>query len=80
MSALTAVWEDEPNDWNLRMKDLCKATGISRQVVHFYIPAGPLALRERRPGKTWPTILRNMFGASSYSATSGREISATQGH
>ena len=46
MSALTAVWEDQPNDWNLRMKDLCKATGISRQVVHFYISQGLLP-----PGK-----------------------------
>ena len=46
MSALTAVWEDQPNGWNLRMKDLCKATGISRQVVHFYISQGLLP-----PGK-----------------------------
>lgn len=46
MSALTAVWEDEPQGWDLRMKDLCKATGISRQVVHFYISQGLLP-----PGK-----------------------------
>ena len=46
MSALTAVWEEEPQGWNLRMKDLCKATGISRQVVHFYISQGLLP-----PGK-----------------------------
>ncbi len=42
MSALTAVWEDEAEGWTLRMKDLCQATGISRQVVHFYIQQGLL--------------------------------------
>jgi len=46
MSALTAVWEDETESWTLRMKDLCRATGISRQVVHFYIQQGLLP-----PGK-----------------------------
>ena len=46
MSALTAVWEDETESWTLRMKDLCQATGISRQVVHVYIQQGLLP-----PGK-----------------------------
>lgn len=46
MSALTAVWEDEEQGWTLRMKDLCQATGVSRQVVHFYIQQGLLP-----PGK-----------------------------
>ena len=30
------------NDWALKMKDLCQATGLTRQTVHYYIQAGLL--------------------------------------
>lgn len=46
MNALAAVLSEEQNDWNLKMKDLCQATGVSRQVVHFYVQQGLLP-----PGK-----------------------------
>ena len=30
------------NDWSLKMKDVCQATGLTRQTVHYYIQAGLL--------------------------------------
>lgn len=45
------VRDDDPNagqvgsdgrSWRLRMKDLCDQTGLSRQVIHFYIREGLL--------------------------------------
>lgn len=36
----------EPDAWTLKMKDLCDATGLPRQVIHFYIQKGLLP-----PGK-----------------------------
>lgn len=36
--------------WNLRMKDLCEATGLQRQAIHFYIKEGlmPPGLKSSR--------------------------------
>lgn len=36
-SAATPVQEDA---WHYKMKDLCKITGLGRQVIHFYIQQG----------------------------------------
>lgn len=42
---------DDAASWALRMKDLCDATGLSRQVVHFYIKEGLLPAG-RKTGRT----------------------------
>lgn len=34
--------EDDRAPWTLKMKDLCGATGLTRQAIHYYIQAGLL--------------------------------------
>ena len=38
----TVVEPDEEARWHHRMKDLCEATGLPRQAIHFYIQQGLL--------------------------------------
>ena len=40
-STVTAIERDEGR-WRFRMKDLCEATGLPRQAIHFYIQQGLL--------------------------------------
>ena len=48
----------DPNEdrWRLRMKDLCEATGLPRQAIHFYIQQGLLpAGRKTGRNMAWYT-------------------------
>jgi DNA-binding transcriptional MerR regulator len=42
MSIHVEATELDPEKWRYRMKDLCEATGLPRQAIHFYIQQGLL--------------------------------------
>lgn len=42
MTSAAKAIELEEDRWRLRMKDLCEATGLPRQAIHFYIQQGLL--------------------------------------
>jgi DNA-binding transcriptional MerR regulator len=42
MTATARAIDHEQQDWCYRMKDLCEATGLPRQAIHFYIQQGLL--------------------------------------
>jgi len=42
MTATARAMHQEDKDWCYRMKDLCEATGLPRQAIHFYIQQGLL--------------------------------------
>ena len=42
MTASTGAAQIDPDRWCYRMKDLCEATGLPRQAIHFYIQQGLL--------------------------------------
>ena len=47
-----------PERWPYRMKDLCEATGLQRQAIHYYIkkgllPSGHKTTGVQRPCRIW---------------------------
>ena len=42
MMATSEAVELDEDRWCYRMKDLCEATGLPRQAIHFYIQQGLL--------------------------------------
>ncbi|MCB9744142.1 MAG: MerR family transcriptional regulator [Alphaproteobacteria bacterium] len=55
--------QGEPEDWSLRMKDLCAASGLSRQTIHFYVNKGllpPGRKTERNQARYGPVHLERL--------------------
>ena len=62
MTATAEAVDLDEERWCYRMKDLCEATGLPRQAIHFYIQQGLLP-PGARPAATWPGTPRSTSSA-----------------
>ena len=69
MTARSEAVDLDEARWMYRMKDLCEATGLPRQAIHFYIQQG-LSHLDERPAETWPGTARSTWSAFTSSRSS----------